>query len=133
MVKSWTQEVGDARSVIEPIIKEIDSTALTKFDTGEGFRNDTVVVTIEKEARKLSCVVTFEAWANARNDPAELRQSFKRVLNDLDAGTASSGYILTSRGLTAEPTVTDREHLRDIAAGEEADVLAAQTLKRRSS
>jgi hypothetical protein len=133
MVKPWTQEVGDARSVIEPIIKEIDSTVTTNFDAGEGFRNDTVVVTIEKEARQLNCVVTFEAWANARTDPAQLRQSFKGVLDDLDAGTAVSGYILTSRGLTPEPTITDREHLRDIAAGEEADLLAAQTLKRRSS
>jgi hypothetical protein len=130
MVKPWIQEVGDARSVIEPVVRDLDSSIEVSVSDGDGFINDTVEVSLAKAGRQAHCVVTFEAWVNARTSPDELKAAFRQIIADLEGSHTPSDYIVTSRGLATKPRDTNAEHLRDMAAAEEADALADQTLRR---
>ena len=124
MVKLWNDEVGNARSAIEPIVRRVDPGVDIHMNGGEGFRNDTVEVRLQKGKREARCVVTFEAWEHARQQPEDMEAAFRSIVSEMDAGAALPAYLLTSRGLTTESADKDSEILRDLAAGTEADVLA---------
>ncbi len=130
MVRLWSEDVGDARSVIEPLVKGIDPTMQVEVNGGDGFRKDTVEVRLRKSGRQVLCIVTFEAWANAKTNPAEMKAAFQEIVDEADQGNSLTTYLLTSRGLVRERTEKGTEVLRDIAAGTEADILAEQFFKR---
>lgn len=124
MVKPWTQEVGDARSVIEPIVREIDGSVDVSFDYGLGYANVVLELALMSSGPSARCAVTFEAWSNARSHPQELREALTRIIEELGTNQSSRSYFITSRGLTRESSETPSEHLRTLAAAQEADVLA---------
>lgn len=131
MVRLWSEEIGDAKSVIEPLVAEINSGVRVRLDGGEGFRKDTVEVLFEKGKRVARCIVTFEAWTNARSDPTAMKQAFQTIIGDLERLSRPPAYLLTTRGLGTEAAKRAPEELRTIAAATEADVLAErlQTLR----
>jgi hypothetical protein len=130
MVRLWSEEVGDAKSVIEPLVREIDPEVKLDIDGEEGFRRDTVEVHLRKGQREAHCVVTFEAWTNAGIDPTEMKSWLQDVIGALNRGEPPPANVLTSRGPAQEDSGKGTEVLREIAAGTEADVLAEQFLKR---
>lgn len=130
MVRLWSEEVGDARSVIEPLIKQVDPAVRIEMDGEEGFRKDTVEVRLQKAEQKALCIVTFEAWVNAKTDPAEMKKALQEIVAEMEGGKALPTYLLTSQGLNRQPEKKDIEILRDIAASSEADALAEQFPKR---
>ncbi|MCH8025611.1 MAG: hypothetical protein IH866_02340 [Chloroflexi bacterium] len=129
MVRLWSEEVGDARVVIEPLVKGIDDAIEIEVDGGEGFRKDTVEVRLRKSGRQALCIVTFEAWANAKTDASEMEKAFRKIIGELGEGESLSAYLVTSSGLEREQPDKGAEILKDIAAGTEADILAQQLLK----
>ncbi len=129
MVRLWSEEVGDARVVIDPLVRRIDPAVEIEVDGGEGFRRETVEVRLRKSGRQALCIVTFEAWVNARTDASEMEAAFQEIIGAFDEDEPQSAYLLTSRGLTREQTHKDAEVLRDIAAGTEADILAQRFFK----
>ncbi len=124
MIRLWSEEVGDARSVIEPLIKQVDPNVRIEIDGEEGFRKDTVEVRLQKAEQKALCIVTFEAWVNAKTDPAEMKKALQEIVAEMEGGKALPAYLFTSQGLSRQPEKKDVEILRDIATGSEADVLA---------
>ena len=130
MVRLWSEEVGDARSVIEPLIKQVDPDVRIEMDGEEGFRKDTVEVRLQKADQKALCIVTFEAWMNAKADPAEMKKALQEIVAEMEGGKALPAYLLTSQGLSRQSKKKDVEILRDIAGGSEADILADQYFKR---
>ena len=124
MVRLWSEEVGDARLVIEPLVNKIDPAGKIEMNGGEGFRKDTVEVHLRKSGRQALCVVTFEAWASAKTDVSEMEAAFQDIIGELDGSEPLPAYLVTSRGLAREEPDKGAEVLRDIAAGTEADVLA---------
>lgn len=129
MVPLWGKEVGDARLVIEPLVKGIDDAVKIDVDSGDGIRKDTVEVRLRKSDRLALCIVTFEAWVNAGTNASEMEEAFREIIGDLDEGEPQSAYLLTSSGLEREQPDKDAEILKDIAAGTEADILAQKFLK----
>ena len=129
MVPLWSEEVGDARGVIEPLVKSIDDAVKIDVDSEDGIRKDTVEVSLRKSGRQALCIVTFEAWVNARTNASEMEEAFREIIGDLDEGEPQSAYLVTSSGLEREQPEKGAEILRDIAAGTEADILAQQFLK----
>ena len=130
MVRLWSEEVGDARSVIEPLIKQVDPDVRFTMDGEEGFRKDTVEVRLQKAKQEALCIVTFEAWVNAKTNPAEMKKALQEIVAEMEEGKSLPTYLLTSQGLIRQPEKKDVEILRDIATGSEADALAEQLPKR---
>ncbi len=130
MVRLWSEEVGDARSVIEPLVREIDPHIEIEVDGEEGFRKDTVEVRLQKSGRQVVCIVTFEAWASAKTNPAEMKTAFQEIIGEVNQGEPLPVYLLTSRGLAKEQADKGIAVMRDIAASTEADILAEQFFKR---
>ena len=129
MVRLWSEEVGDAQDVIEPLVKGIDDAVEIEVDGGEGFRKDTVEVRLRKSGRQALCIVTFEAWVNARTNASEMEEAFREIIGELDDSEPLPAYLLTSSGLEREQPEKGDEILRDIAAGTEADILAQRFFK----
>ena len=124
MVRVWSEEVGNARSVIEPILRELKPNLQVNIEGGMGFSNETVEIVIGMGRRRARCVVTFEAWESARNDPAQMRTAFRRIIHELEGPSSLPQYMLTTRGLTKELAKKRPELVRTMAAGQEADRLA---------
>ena len=129
MVRLWSEEIGDARLVIEPLVGRIDPAVEIEVDGGEGYRKETVEVRLRKSGRQALCIVTFEAWANATTDASGMEAAFQEIIGELDRGAPVPAFLLTSGGLAREQTHKDAEVLRDIAAGTEADILAQRFFK----
>ena len=129
MVRLWSEKVGNAKTVIEPLLQEIGPDIQVRIDGGGGFGNETVEVSVKKGDRQAHCVVTFEAWENARKDPEQMVAAFRKIVGEMDTVSPLPAYLLTSRGLTTQPADKGRELLRDMAAGIEADILAEQFFK----
>ncbi|MCH7812045.1 MAG: hypothetical protein IH958_05395 [Chloroflexi bacterium] len=130
MVRRWSAEIGDAKRIIEPLVREADPIVEVQINGGEGFRKETVEVRLRKSGREALCIVTFEAWANARTDPAKMIEYFEEVIRDIEGGDRLPSYLLTSKRLAREEAQKEVDVLRDIAASKEADVLAEQFFKR---
>ena len=132
MVKPWIQEVGDARSVIEPIVRAIRSDVDVNVNDRRGISRSTAVVEVRSGDRMARCVVTFEAWQEARQDDRSMQEIFRRVLHDLDGALELPAYLMTRRGLQIESAERSDDILRDLAAGVEADILAEESFKKAS-
>lgn len=130
MVRLWSEEVGDAKSVIEPLVNGIDPTVDIDVNGDKGFRKETVEVRLRKSGRLALCIVTFEAWVNAKTNPADMEAAFRQILAELERKASVPAYLLTSRGLATDDAAKGSEILRDIAASTEADVLAEKLPKR---
>lgn len=133
MVRLWSEEVGDARSVIEPLVREIDPHIEIEVDGEEGFRKDTVEVRLQKSGQQAVCIVTFEAWTNAKTSPTDMEAAFREIISEVDQVHSTPTYMLTSRGLDRERADKGIPVLRDIAAGTEADILAEQLSRQQGS
>ena len=131
MVRLWSEEVGDAKSVIEPLVREIDPDVELDVNGEEGFRRDTVEVYLRMGEREAHCVVTFEAWTNAKTDPSEMKSWLEDVIGALNRDEPPRANVLTSGGPAQEDPGKGTEILRDIAASAEADILAEQFFRRR--
>ena len=131
MVRLWSEEVGDARSVIEPLVRALAPGVEVAIAGDEGFRKDTVEVRVRKAGREARCIVSFEAWEAARSHPAEMKAAFRKIIKELGGRSRLPSYLLTSRGLTAEASGKDSDLLRSIAGSIEADVLAERFFKGR--
>ena len=130
MVKPWVQEVGDARSVIEPIIRAIRTDIDVDVNDRRGISRSTAVVTIRLGERIVRCIVTFEAWEEARRDDRQMQEAFRRILRDSESLPKLSAYLLTRRGLDTESAAKSDDVLRDLAASVEADILAEESFKK---
>ncbi len=130
MVRLRGEEVGDSKSVIEPLIRDISPNVVVHIDGGRGFGKETVEVVLKLGDRETRCVVTFEAWERARTAPEDMREAFGHIIDEMARTPELPAYMLTSRGLDTEARNKDTELLRTIAAGTEADILAEQIFKR---
>lgn len=130
MVRLWSEEVGDAKSVIEPLVRELSPNVEVRFGAQRGVSKATAEVILKRGEREARCIVTFEAWEHARTDPREMAAAFREVIDEMDSGARLSAYLLTSRGLAKEPAEKESELLHQIATGVEGDVLAEQFFKR---
>ena len=126
----WGEEAGDAKSVIEPLVQEIDPRVHVQVNSGPGVSKSTVEVVLTKDEREARCIVTFEAWNRAREDSQEMRDAFSRIVSDIEGAAELPAYVLTSRELSTEPPDKTTDLLRMIAAGTEADILAERFFKR---
>lgn len=124
MVRLWSEEVGDARSVIEPLVRTVDTLVGIEVSDTSGFVNETVEVRVRKGDQEARCVVTFEAWQQARVEPEPLTDAFRQIIGELNGASSKASYVLTSRGLRREPASERPEQLRTIAASAEADAIA---------
>lgn len=124
MVRTWSEEVGDARSVIEPIVKELLPGSDVEINTGGDLGVATAEVIVRRADREARCIVTFEAWERARNDPEQFRAALRQISADLGASKPLPAYLITSRGLDEKSAQTESPVLSTIAHGIEADVLA---------
>ncbi len=124
MVRLWSKEVGNARSVIKPLVLRVDPSLRIDVDGGEGLRNDTAEVRLHKGKREARCVVTFEAWEHARKHPEGMEAAIREIVGVMEAEGPLPAFLTTSRGLATEPAGRDTGTLRDLAASTEADVLA---------
>ena len=129
MVRLKSDEVGDARSVLDPLLDEILPAVEADMNTGGELGLTTVELILRHEGREARCVVTFEAWERARTNPDQLRVALRQVATDLQGSEEVRIYLFTSRGLEAAPTGKDRAVLGAIAHGIEADVLAERFFK----
>ncbi|MEX0785048.1 MAG: hypothetical protein WD939_00275 [Dehalococcoidia bacterium] len=120
--------MGDARGVIEPLVRQIRPDIDVAVDGGEGFGNETVEVRLQARDRRARCVVTFEAWENARHDPGLMEDAFRQIVEEMEHPGSLPAYVLTTRGLTREPTRKKPDVLRTIAGALEADRLAEEVL-----
>lgn len=132
MVKPWIQEAGDARSVIEPIVRAIRADVDVDVNDRRGISRSTAVVTIRLGERTVRCVVTYEAWEEARRDDRQMQEAFRRILRDSEGLPELPAYLLTRRGLDAQSDATSDDILRDLAASVEADILAEESFKKAS-
>ncbi len=130
MVRLWSEEVGDARSVIEPVVRSLGADVAIQINGGKGFSGETVEVTLKRSKRQARCVVTFEAWENARTNPEEMKAAFRQIIGEMEDVSPLPVYLLTSRGLSKETGRKEPEVLRGIAAGVEADVLADEFFRK---
>jgi hypothetical protein len=126
MVRVWSHEVGDAKSVILPLVRMLEPTIEVLFAPPRGVSRATAEVTLKKGRRQARCVVTFEAWERARQDPDEMAAAFRKIIEAIGKREALPAYLLTSRGLAEEPPTKPSELLHSIATGTEGDVLAEQ-------
>ena len=123
MVRLWSEEIGDARSVIEPLVHSISPDVEVRFAEQRGVSKSTAEVVLQKGPHQARCIVTFEAWEGARQNPDALRVAFRRILDALTTGSPRDIYLLTSRGLQTESAERDSDLLHTIAASTEADVI----------
>ena len=130
MVRLGSEEVGNAKSVIEPLVRGLNPNVEVRFAPPRGVSKATAEVLLRKGEREARCIVTFEAWEHARKDPKEMAAAFRKIIAEMDSGAPLSAYLLTSRGLAKEPADRESELLHDIATGVEADVLAEQFFKK---
>lgn len=124
MVRLWSQEVGDAGSAIEPLVREVMPNAGLEIKTGKDLGVTTAEVIVTRGERKARCIVTFEAWEKARHSPEQMRGALRQIDADLEGSAALPAYLLTSRGLDTAAADKDSLVLGAIAHGIEADILA---------
>jgi len=79
MPHMWSDEIEEARRVVEQIAKRIDEEIQVFCNGGEGFHNDTFEVVLVKGERKRRMIVTFEEIVNAKTNPTDLEDRVRRV------------------------------------------------------
>jgi len=83
-VKKWSDEIEDARRVVEQTAKRIDEEIQVTGNGGKGFDNDTFEIILVKGERKRRIIVSFEDIVNAKNNPSDLKELIRKVW---EAGT----------------------------------------------
>jgi hypothetical protein len=124
MVRLKSDEVGDARSVLEPLMDDVFPGGDVTLNTGGKLGAGSAELLIRLENREARAVVTFEAWEHARNDPDRLRKALQQIADQLKEPGDLPAYLITSRGLDTEANDKETEHLSTIAHVIEADILA---------
>ncbi|MBI2855903.1 MAG: hypothetical protein HYX93_03550 [Chloroflexi bacterium] len=136
-MKLWSEEVAQARALIESVVKEIDPGLECDADGHRGIYNDTVDVVLRKGALQAFAVVTIEAWINARTDPQQMKEAFDKVIGKLKSDP-DTVFLITSAGLRETTLETGWKALEetegwqwfeDEAALVEADRIADRFLK----
>src|SRR3989304_10471870 len=84
MVKTWAEEVEEARKVIEPVVEELDVAAWLSFDPSYGFDTDEVALDLHAKRGTARVIVSYEAWANAVKDAANIRNAFSQILKQVE-------------------------------------------------
>jgi hypothetical protein len=124
MVRTWSDEVGNARSVLDPLIAEVFSDADVTLNSGGKLGVGSAELLITFGSRHARAVVTFEAWEHARNNPDGLRQALRKIAEEIKKSTDLPAYLITTRGLDTESSDKETELLSTIAHVIEADILA---------
>ena len=83
-MKKWSDEIEDARRVVEQTAKRIDEEIQVTGNGGKGFDNDTFEIILVKGERKRRIIVSFEDIVNAKNNPSDLKELIRKVW---EAGT----------------------------------------------
>ncbi len=78
-MKKWSDEIEDARGVVEQIAKRIDEGIQVVGNGGEGFQNDTFEIILVKGEWKRRIIVSFEDIVNAKNNPSDLEEQLRKV------------------------------------------------------
>ncbi len=78
-MKKWSDEVEDARGVVEQIAKRIDEGIQVFGNGGKGFQNDTFEIILVKGERKRRIIVSFEDIVNAKTNPSDLEELIRKV------------------------------------------------------
>ncbi len=123
MVRTWTEEVEEARRVIAPVLEEVDPHLRYRFDPTSGSEFEAVVIDIGGQKKQARVFVTFEAWVNAKADASEMTAAFSEVVHALSSAKAKDViFVITSIGVMTKPRRTPTQRLLDEAALAEADV-----------
>jgi hypothetical protein len=131
----WAKEIGEALQIVVGVLRNLDRTLECATDTSLLFSEDVLRIMIRKEQRKAFVVITFEAWTNARTDPADMRQAFRRIIEQLSP-EPTDAYLVTTKGFQ-QTSLTSGERLaldysrewqrlEDLATSIEADQVARQ-------
>jgi len=78
-VKKWSDEIEDARGVVEQIAKRIDEGIQVVGNGGKGFQNDTFEIILVKGERKRRIIVSFEDIVNAKTNSADLEDQIREA------------------------------------------------------
>lgn len=139
-MKLWSEEVAEARALIESVVKELDPELECVADGHRGFYNDTVDIVLRKGGKQAFAVVSAEAWINAKTDPTELKQALNNVVGKLKP-EPETVFLITTVGLKETPLGTEWKALEepggwlrfeDEAAFVEGDQIAERFLKGKS-
>lgn len=122
MVKTWTEEVEEAREVIEPIVAQLDPQIKLNFRPSYEFDLDEIALDVVSKHGRARVLVTFEAWTNAKTDASKMKAAFQQVLDETARGRNKQVvFAITSTGLVTKPRRTPKERLMDQIADIEAD------------
>ena len=123
MLKTWPEEVEQARRVVEPIVNELDVETLVEFDDGAGFEFDAALLRLSRRKKEATVFITFEARVNAQTDPSDLRAALNEILAKMETGqTKDVVFVVTTTGVITKPRRTPTERVLDEAASLEGDV-----------
>ncbi|MBI4282555.1 MAG: hypothetical protein HY672_03605 [Chloroflexi bacterium] len=111
-MKLWSEEVAEARALIESVVKELDPGLECDADGHRGFYNDTVDVVLSKGERKAFVVVSAESWINAKTNPQVMKQAFNRVIGELKL-EPDKVFLITTAGLKEVALGTEWEALKE--------------------
>ena len=78
-MKKWSDEIEDARGVVEQIAKRIDEGIQVVGNGGKGFQNDTFEIILVKGERKRRIIVSFEDIVNAKTNSADLEDQIREA------------------------------------------------------
>ncbi|MEE8413849.1 MAG: hypothetical protein V3R96_04795 [Dehalococcoidales bacterium] len=78
-MKKWSDEIEDARGVVEQIVKRIGEGIQVFGNGGKGFHNDTFEIVLVEEERKRIMIVTWEEIVNAKTNSTELEDRVRKV------------------------------------------------------
>ena len=78
-MRKWSDEIEDARGVVEQIAKKIDEGIQVVGNGGKGFQNDTFEIILVKGERKRRIIVSFEDIVNAKTNSADLEDQIKEA------------------------------------------------------
>ena len=78
-MKKWSDEIEDARGVVEQIAKRIDEEIQVVGNGGKGFQNDTFEIILVKGERKRRIIVSFEDIVNAKANSADLEDQIREA------------------------------------------------------
>lgn len=79
MPHMWSDEIEEARRVVEQIAKRIDEEIQVFCNGEEGYHNETFKVVLVKGERKRRMIITFEEIVNAKTNPTDLEDRVRRV------------------------------------------------------
>ncbi len=78
-MNKWSDEIEDARGVVEQIVKRIGEGIQVFGNGGKGFHNDTFEIVLVEEERKRIMIVTWEEIVNAKTNSTELEDRVRKV------------------------------------------------------